>query len=102
MISSVKIFLIVILLACLFKMPYGYYQFIRLASAAGFIFLANESADNKNRIWLYIYISLAILFQPIIKFSLGRDMWNIVDIVVAVFLIFSLFSGKKLTKNNNN
>jgi len=79
-------------------MPYGYYQFIRLASTAGFIFLANESVDNKNRVWLYIYISLAILFQPIIKFSLGRDLWNIVDIVVALFLICSLFSGKKLTK----
>lgn len=31
--------------------------------------------------------SMAILFQPIIKISLGRTMWNIVDVMMAIVLL---------------
>ena len=30
--------------------------------------------------------SLALLFQPFFKVALGRTVWNIVDVVVAVLL----------------
>ena len=32
--------------------------------------------------------ALSLLFQPIFKLPLGREVWNIVDIVTAVFLIY--------------
>jgi hypothetical protein len=37
---------------------------------------------------------LAVLFQPFIKISLGRELWNIVDVSVAVALLISLFLRK--------
>ena len=42
-----------------------------------------------------LYVGLAILFQPIIKVPLGRMMWNIVDVIVGVGLIASLFIQKR-------
>lgn len=30
---------------------------------------------------------IAVLFQPLIKFTLGREMWLVVDIIVAILLI---------------
>ena len=33
------------------------------------------------------FASLALLFQPLVKIALGRTMWNIVDVIVAVLLV---------------
>lgn len=30
---------------------------------------------------------LALLFQPFFKIALGRTMWNVVDVVVAIGLV---------------
>jgi hypothetical protein len=40
---------------------------------------------------VFIFGALALLFQPFLKISLRRDLWNIVDIVTGLFLIISLF-----------
>jgi len=42
---------------------------------------------NMPKVW--IYVALAILFQPLVKISLGRLLWNVVDVVVGVWLILN-------------
>ena len=37
------------------------------------------------------FVALAVLFQPFLKIALGRTLWNVVDVVVAVFLIVLCF-----------
>lgn len=39
---------------------------------------------------------LHLLVQPIAKISLGRQIWNIMDVVVAIGLIGSIFVRKKV------
>jgi len=34
---------------------------------------------------------LAILFQPLLKIALGREGWNVVDVIVGVGLLVSMF-----------
>lgn len=34
-----------------------------------------------------VFGALALLFQPIYKIALGRDLWNVVDVIVAALLI---------------
>ena len=77
-------FLAVVLFLCLLKMPYGYYQFVRFISMIGFALLAYYASSLENKTEMIIYIALAILFQPIIKFALGRHLWNIVDVIVDI------------------
>jgi hypothetical protein len=88
-----KIFVSIILLLCLFEMPYGYYQFVRFAAMIGFTYLAFLANKQNNEV--FIYIGLALLFQPFVKIALGRTIWNIVDLVVGVGLIASLFQSKR-------
>ena len=52
--------------------------------------LAYESYGKGNNQAVIVYVGLAILFQPLFKIALGREMWNIVDVVVGVGLIGSL------------
>lgn len=56
----------------------------------GFGFLTFKEYERENKQLAFIYGALAILFQPIFKISLGRDIWNIVDVVVAIGLIVTL------------
>ena len=76
-------------------MPYGYFQFVRLAGLLGFAYLAYDANQNNKKIETYIFIGLAIVFQPLIKISLGRDIWNLVDVLVAFGLIISIFIRPK-------
>lgn len=73
-------------------MPYGYYQMVRVLSMVGFGILALSVKEDKER---WIYIVLCLLFQPFIKVALGRVLWNVVDVVVAIGLLISIKSDKK-------
>ena len=77
-------------------MPYGYYQLVRFIAFVGFGYLAFEANKKKDEKIMIVFIALALLFQPFLKIALGRFIWNIVDVVVAGFLIISVL------KNNNN
>jgi hypothetical protein len=87
----IKIVLAILLFSCLADMPYGYYQLVRFIALAGFSVLAYRSYQRKNETGMFVYIGLAVLFQPLFKISLGRSIWNIVDVMVGVWLIISLF-----------
>ena len=87
-----------LLLLCLFDMPYGYYVLVRFIATAAFCFLAFEEYKQGNTDRMILFIILAILFQPILKIHLGRVIWNIVDIVVAGYLIYLLYKVIKESK----
>ena len=52
---------------------------------------------------MFFFFALSLLFQPFIKITLGRLIWNVIDIALAAFLIGSLFIQKqKETKMGKN
>lgn len=93
--NLLKVFLSIILFFCLFDMPYGYYQFVRFVAMVGFAYLAYSANEENNKNEVFVYIALALLFQPFIKIALGRTLWNIVDVIVGVGLLLSLMTTKK-------
>lgn len=82
------------LLICLMPMPYGYYILIRYISAIAFGVMAYDYYYQKQKKMYVITLSLALLFQPLIKLPLGRDIWNFVDIVTAIFFDLLVFVEK--------
>jgi hypothetical protein len=90
----IKIIIAVLLLLCLLKMPYGYYQFVRVVSFVGFLCFAYQSYKNGNKILPFLYFGLALMFQPFAKIVMQKHTWNTIDVIVALFLIISLFFQK--------
>ena len=80
--------IILLLVLCLFRMPYGYYIFVRFAAALAFCYFAYIANREGNNTRMILFIVLAILFQPIAKIPLGRTLWNIVDLVVSGYLLY--------------
>lgn len=86
----------VILLLCLFDMPYGYYILVRFVATVGFVYMAYKYYEMKKENLVWTFGALALLFQPLAKMPLGRVIWNIVDVAVAIFLIvLSYVESKK-------
>jgi hypothetical protein len=80
----------ILFILCFFHLPYGYYQLERFLVMIGFTILAyrsHEEGDNNEAI---IYGCLALLFQPLIKIALGRQIWNIVNIVIIIGLVITI------------
>ena len=87
--KAIKIILAILFFICVANMPYGYYQLVRFTALVGFAILAYYANESGNKIEVIIFIALAILFQPIVKIALGRNLWNIIDVIVGVALLLS-------------
>jgi hypothetical protein len=94
----IKIVLAILFFLCLAAMPYGYYQFVRFVALIGFGILAYKANEEGEIAEMIIYGGLALLFQPFFKIALGREIWNIVDVIVGIGLIASLFMKRTKTR----
>lgn len=99
MVTLIKIILTLLFIVCLLEMPYGFYQLVRFLALIGFVILAYNSNEQGNKREAIIYVCLAILFQPFAKIALGRLLWNIIDLIVGIGLITSVFIRQS---NNQN
>lgn len=61
----------------------------------GFAYIALDYYRRKEEALMVTFLAMSILFQPFIKIALGRIMWNIVDLIVAIFLLFLYYKHQK-------
>lgn len=75
------------MLLCLAPMPYGYFQLVRFVAMIVFGLMAYHYYQNQKMVATWVFGALALLFQPIYKIALGRVVWNVVDVIMALLLI---------------
>ena len=83
----------IILLLCVFDLPYGFYSIVRVSTTtiSGY-FAYNYFTRNKLELAITFTI-ITLLFQPLVKIALGRDIWVVVDVLVAI--LFLVIARKK-------
>ncbi len=86
-----KVTLSILFFLCLVDMPYGFYLFVRFAGLIVFAILAYQANLQGRQAEMIIYGGLALLFQPFFKIALGRHIWNILDVVIGIGLLLSIF-----------
>lgn len=89
-----KVIAISILLGAIGDNPYGYYQFLRFVITAIGIYSAYLAYHSKRNFWMWIFIAIAILFNPIVPFYLERDTWQVFDVLVAGIFLVNIFKNK--------
>ncbi|PNK60109.1 DUF6804 family protein [Psychrobacter sp. FDAARGOS_221] len=68
-------------------LPYGYYTLLRLISCAVFAWAAYVTFEKQEALLPWIFIVLALLFNPVIKVYLAKETWAVIDFCCAVFLL---------------
>ncbi|MFH1455092.1 MAG: DUF6804 family protein [bacterium] len=84
----IKIICAVLLLGALFNFPYVYYQILRgsIMILSGYLSYNYFKSKKENLGWIFAII--AILFNPVIPFYFGKELWQLLDVITAgVFLI---------------
>jgi hypothetical protein len=101
----IKIMIAILLMVCLYKMPYNYYTFVRFASFLSFGYLAYEEFKSRRSIIGLLLIGAAILLNPFSKIHFKRNIWNEIDMAIAIVLftwviidIVFLYIGKRKEK----
>ena len=85
--KQVYLVLAALLLICLAPMPYWYYMLVRFGTMAVFAYFAYNHFTQKEEGLGFMFLSLSLLFQPFLKIALGRTLWNVVDVIVAIVLV---------------
>lgn len=105
-----KIILSVILLIFILNLPIYLYIIFKIIIAYIFlVFAFNDDVgktvfkDGKTSFWFNLWIGLAILYNPIYQFPLGKNLWVFVDVFTIIILIWSMTKedSNSIQKNNN-
>ena len=90
---------IVMVLVANLKMPYGYYTLMKIIISGSCFLGALEEykrGESKSQLWFVITIFFLILYNPIIKISLGRSLWSIINILtIALYVAHYFYFFKK-------
>lgn len=82
--------------------PYGFFTLLRFVVFAISAYVAWMSYEAKKEKWVWIFGFLAVLFNPFIVIHLNREIWSVIDLIVGVFMIVSVFVLKLEHKTNTN
>lgn len=74
--------------------PYGFFTLLRFVVFASSAYVAWMMYEAQKEKWVWIFGSLAVLFNPFIIIHLNRELWSIIDAIVGVFMIVSVFALK--------
>lgn len=85
---AITTIMVIMLLVCLFKVPYYYFWHVKIIVSSGCIWMAYQNRKNWTSL---VYLSCATTFQPLFKASFNRITWNIIDVMAAVLLIICVF-----------
>lgn len=88
----------ILLLWALSTHPYGYYTILRFVVTGVAAYSAYISVNQKKKIWTWSFGIITILFNPFVPIHLDKDTWAVIDVLVAIFFIVSLFFVKDTTK----
>lgn len=85
---TVRVVLVALLLWALLPVnPYGYYQLLKVLVCAGCSYLGVKTwnaSKGKDLVWLYI--TMAVIYNPLAPLHLGRPIWTVVNILTVVIL----------------
>jgi len=88
----------IMLFLALVPWPYGYYQLLRFVVCGVSAYLA-FAAYNWHKLWAtFLFGFIAVLFNPLIPIHLSRELWQPIDLICAVLLLFTVFALKNPVK----
>ncbi len=90
----------VLSLIALLPMPYGYYTILRICvSICGGLTAYLDFNAGRKDIWVLLCIAVAIIFNPIVPVHLNREIWSVLNVMVAG--LFGYLAYATLEKGEN-
>jgi len=81
-----------------FHLPYSYYMLLRCVATGSAVVLLACRREALPPLGLWLLVVIALLFNPIVKVHLGRELWQVVDPAAGVFFGGLSFWIKKFSR----
>ncbi|MDD2388996.1 MAG: hypothetical protein PHP23_04595 [Desulfobacterales bacterium] len=91
---AIIISVVFLFLAMIEGWPYGFFTLLRLVVFGTTVYLSWLAHRSERQVWTWTFGFISLVFNPLILLHLGRDLWMVVDLLAAVFLIISIFAFK--------
>ncbi len=95
--STYKIISSILLLLGILSLPYGYYQLLRILITLSAGISTFEFYNKNNQPMMYLFLLIAILFNPLLPLHFNKSIWIIIDLITALIFLISI----KLVNNKN-
>jgi hypothetical protein len=77
-------------------LPYAYFKILRVVVSVSSIYIAIMVNETKYKWGVWVFVSLAFLFNPIMPIYLSRSTWTLIDMISGViFIVFGLLMHNK-------
>ena len=86
-----KLLAIVFLVGSFGNFPFAYYQLMNWIVLGAALMTAYQSHQQVKPALMWLFIVIAVVFNPIAPFLLTNDIWRIADIVVVLIFMISFF-----------
>lgn len=80
---------VVFLVLAVLPRPYGYYTLLRLIAFGVFAWAAYISFERHDKILPWIFVVLALVYNPIIKVYFPKEIWTVINLLSAAFLVLN-------------
>lgn len=79
---------VILLIGAYGSWPYGYYTLLRIVVFLASVLLATDTYKRAGEAtpWCLAFVGIAILFNPVFPIHLTRDIWGVVDPIIAVII----------------
>ena len=74
---------------------YSYYILLRIVLCGIFVFLAIKAHELKQVGWVWVLAITAVVYNPIVRVHLNREIWSIVNVATIGLLIATVFVLKE-------
>lgn len=91
--SALWIIPAILLVVAVWRLPYGYYSFVRIVvcGSAAFIAVVSFREHAPTYVWPTLLLAIATLFNPFIPVFLARPTWFYIDLSTAIAFLAHLF-----------
>lgn len=86
-----KILAIAALLGALGSFPFVYYQIMNWIVVGAGIMTVQQARVQKKAVIAWVFLAVAVVFNPVAPLYLRQDVWRVLDIVAAVLFLLSFF-----------
>ena len=80
------------------ELPYGYYQLLRILVTAYAVWVAWQAAANDRKAIAYLFGAIAVLYNPILKIHMERDVHAIFNVITAALVLGEAWLARRKAK----
>jgi hypothetical protein len=75
-------------------LPYAYFQLMNWIVVGSGVIAAYRAYLHRNTVFVWLFISLAVIFNPLAPLYFSSDIWKLMDIIAIALIVLSFFINK--------